>query len=127
MTVTSFSGPNPGTKKDTRHNDTRHSVTITEKDCTNTIFEFISVLNSNINLGKKCAPPSNVVACLILSMESRAAVVRGDTGPAAVEAVAAIDFMLRSMTRGALLLGVVLIISAAAFSAFFETSTTLSE
>ena len=125
MTVTSFSGPNPGTKKDTRHNDTRHSVTITEKDCTNTIFEFISVLNSNINLGKKCAPPSNVVACLILSMESKAAVVSGDTG----ETAEAMDFMLRSTTRGAwLLLGVVVTIAAAAaFSAFFDTLTTLSE
>ena len=56
---------------------------------------------------------------MILSMESRAAVVSGDTG-----AAAAMDFILRSTTRGALLLGV---IGTIAVSAFLEMSLTLTD
>ena len=83
--------------------------------------------SQSTNLGKNCAPPSSVVACLILSMERRAAVVSGDTG-AAVAAAAAMDFMLRSTTSGvSLLFGEVATASAAAFSTSLAISVALSE
>ena len=79
------------------------------------------------NLGKNCAPPSSVVACLILSMERRAAVVSGDTGAAVAAAAAAMDFMLRSTTSGvSLLFGEVATASAAAFSTSLAISVALS-
>ena len=85
--------------------------------------------SQSTNLGKNCAPPSSVVACLILSMERRAAVVSGDTGAAvAAAAAAAMDFMLRSTTSGvSLLFGEVATASAAAFSTSLAISVALSE